>query len=414
MKTKLHLSLFSNIHVSRTFFRSALMTAVVLLLALGVVKLLAPFSSSAKQSSQSGAGRQYIAQSGQGAASCPTCSPAKQRMIYAPLFDVPESSGSEISLNCRSAHDLVITPTFYAAAGLTSQPAQKLQRLPLEKKKFELKSPSSWSKRAVKIDPKTNQEISYDPKPRIELFDAKALKYYLKWIGYDGKEKVIVYQRRDCIDIVVSAIAKKSPSSGYEYVYTVHNLESSGDYLHGFAIQNFSSDVKPEMSNDIRAGNMRIKTQDFNEGNWIRFAPLPPHPRVQPGQLIEFKLYSPSPPGLVMCSADGGDFIMKGVGEDMPSELEVSLPGYEILPRGFTIGPVDNLKNTPSSEKIAYLLKILPRFQKQRWITAQTSQAYEQLLKRGNLQGIFSRLDSDFKTDSITTEIFTIIGGMKT
>src|SRR5262245_46541539 len=93
------------------------MTAVVLLLALVGAKLLAPFSSSAKQKSQGAEGRQRIAQSGQGAASCPTCSPAKQRMIYAPLFDLPESSGSEIVLNSRSGHDMVITPTFYTLEG---------------------------------------------------------------------------------------------------------------------------------------------------------------------------------------------------------------------------------------------------------------------------------------------------------
>ena len=300
-----------------------------------------------------------------------------------------------------------------SAVGLASPPAQKLQRLPLEKKKFELKSPSSWSKRILKTDTKTNQEISYDPKPRIELFDAKALKYYLKWIGYDGKEKVVIYQRRDCIDVVVSAVATKSPSNGYEYIYTIHNLESSGDYLHGFAVQNFSSDVNPERSDTIHAGNMRINAQDFNEGNWIRFAPVPPHPKVQPGQLVKFKLYSPSPPGLVMCSADGGDFVMKGVGEDLPSELEVSLPGHEILPRGFTIGPVDKLKTASSPEKIAYLLRILPQSQKQGWITSQTSNAYEQLLRQNNLASIFSRLGGDFKTGSITTEILSIFEGAK-
>jgi hypothetical protein len=116
MKTKLHLSLFSTNKVSRTFFHSALMTAVVLLLAMVGAKLLAPFSSSAKQNSQA-TRRQGIAQSGRGAASCPTCSPAKQRMIYAPLIDLPESSGSEIVLNSRSGHDMVITPTFYTLEG---------------------------------------------------------------------------------------------------------------------------------------------------------------------------------------------------------------------------------------------------------------------------------------------------------
>jgi len=40
-------------------------------------------------------------------------------MIYAPLIDLPESSGSEIVLNCRSAHDLSITPIFYTLEGET-------------------------------------------------------------------------------------------------------------------------------------------------------------------------------------------------------------------------------------------------------------------------------------------------------
>src|SRR5438067_1964216 len=52
------------------------------------------------------------------AASCPSCSPAKDRVIYAPLFDLPESSGSEIVLNCRSGErDVPVTPTFYTLDG---------------------------------------------------------------------------------------------------------------------------------------------------------------------------------------------------------------------------------------------------------------------------------------------------------
>jgi hypothetical protein len=38
-------------------------------------------------------------------------------MIYAPLIDLPESSGSEIVLNSRSARDLSITPIFYTLEG---------------------------------------------------------------------------------------------------------------------------------------------------------------------------------------------------------------------------------------------------------------------------------------------------------
>lgn len=51
------------------------------------------------------------------AATCPTCAPPSPQVIYAPLFDVPEATSSEIVLNCRSAHELEITPTFYTLEG---------------------------------------------------------------------------------------------------------------------------------------------------------------------------------------------------------------------------------------------------------------------------------------------------------
>jgi hypothetical protein len=109
MKTKLHLSPFSNNHVSKSFFRPALMTAVVLLLALGGVKLLAPFSSSAKQNRQNGSGQQ--------GSQCLKCPAPTQQIIYAPIIDLPEASSSEINLNCRSSHPMDVTPTFYKADG---------------------------------------------------------------------------------------------------------------------------------------------------------------------------------------------------------------------------------------------------------------------------------------------------------
>ena len=53
----------------------------------------------------------------QGAASCPTCAPPTTQVIYAPLIDVPEALSSEIVLNCRSAHDIDVTPTLYTMEG---------------------------------------------------------------------------------------------------------------------------------------------------------------------------------------------------------------------------------------------------------------------------------------------------------
>src|SRR5262249_35613159 len=75
---------------------------------------------------------------------------------------------------------------------------------------------------------------------------AKAGKYYMKWIGHDGKEKTTIYQRPDCVDVIVVASANKSKSGDYEYQYTIQNLETSGDYLNGFVVQNYSTDISPK------------------------------------------------------------------------------------------------------------------------------------------------------------------------
>ena len=48
---------------------------------------------------------------------CGTCPPETTQVIYAPLFDVPEVASSELVLNCRSAHDLAMMPTFYSLDG---------------------------------------------------------------------------------------------------------------------------------------------------------------------------------------------------------------------------------------------------------------------------------------------------------
>jgi hypothetical protein len=52
---------------------------------------------------------------------------------------------------------------------------------------------------------KTGQERFYDPKPRVSLLNERAGLYALKWVGYDGMEKTIVYQRPDAIDAIVIA-----------------------------------------------------------------------------------------------------------------------------------------------------------------------------------------------------------------
>ncbi|MCI0555215.1 MAG: hypothetical protein L0287_30075, partial [Anaerolineae bacterium] len=260
------------------------------------------------------------------------------------------------------------------------------------------------------------EQLYYDPKPRLEVANAKAGKYYLKFMGEDGKEKVVAYQRPDCVDVIVIASATKS-TSGYRYEYTVRNIVTSGCYLNGFAAQNFTTDISPKRPsnvNNVFIGDMSAGI--FKEGNWIRFAPLPPHPQVQPGQTAKFTLHSSAPPGLVECRVDGGTRALTGDGGDqLPAELDalISKIGYSDWPRGFTIGPIDEIKRMSQGEKIAYLLNTLPKCQREGWMTTQALQTYERLLRRGDLQGIFTRIANDLKINSITTEVFGIIEGMR-
>jgi len=311
---------------------------------------------------------------------------------------------------------LILIIIFFVAS-VTNTSAQQLRRIPLQKplKHIKLKSPTTWEKRSRGIDPRTKKEIFYDPKPRIEMADATACKYNFKWIGYDGKEKVMSYQRPDCIDVVIVASVSKSVS-GYQYEYTVQNLKTSGAYLQGFTVQNFSADISPKRRpsnvNNVFIGDMSPGIWG-DSGNWIRFAPLPPHPKVQPGQTVNFRLYSSAPPGLVECRADGGSSVTEGVGEDSPPELQGLSNYYGAWPRGFTIGPVDEIKTMSQQQKTAYLLKILPECQRQGWITMRVSTAYQQALQGGNLEAVQSRLARDLKANSITTEVFAIFEGFK-
>ncbi len=88
------------------------------------------------------------------------------------------------------------------ACSQVQQAQTKVQRMPLEKQQREYKSPVNYAPRELGYDPKTGKPIAYDHKPRVELLDAKSGKYLLKWIGYDGKEKTVVFQRGDAVDVV--------------------------------------------------------------------------------------------------------------------------------------------------------------------------------------------------------------------
>ncbi len=292
-------------------------------------------------------------------------------------------------------------------AGVPGTPPQRTQRLPLQKNKLVFKSPATYQKRILRYDSKTREPIYYDPKPQVALLDLKSGKYALRWIGYDGKEKTVIFQRAAAIDAIVTASVSRTASGQYVYTYDIKNLTSSGEHLSIFAVQNYSSKVSPIKNSNLYVGGITKNAREFKDGNWLGFGLLTPN--IVPGETIELKLVSDGQPGLVECRVAGGEQGMKGVGEEMPQELENVLPGYKDWPSGYTVGPVDYLKYLGSSERAKYLLERLPLFLKLGWMTSVAFQGYQQSLGRGDIQQVKNRAEQDFKTGKITTEVYDMI-----
>lgn len=298
-------------------------------------------------------------------------------------------------------------------AGCSSQYAQtKVQRKPLEKHYREYKTPSKYAQRDRGSDPRTGEMITYDHKPRVEVLDERAGKYAFKWIGYDGKEKTVIFQRGDILDVVVSASVTKTSDQQYLYSYELRNLPSSATYLKRFLVQNFASDTKPAEGGAFVALEVSNAIHQFREGRWLAFADVSDHVQIDPGQTVTVQLTSSAPPGLVECRASI-ETAMTAADEEMPSALENLLPGYEDFPKGYTIGPVDGLKTQPLQERVKYLLEKLQRFRDLGWITEDAVARYQQLLKTNDLPPMLKQLDEDLKSEQITTELFAIIQAMK-
>ncbi len=279
-------------------------------------------------------------------------------------------------------------------------------RVPLKKTTIALKSPPKYERRIIGQDPKTGQFRYYDPKPQIIVLDARAKKYGLRWIGYDGKEKTIIYQRPDAVDVVVSASVSAAAGREYLYVYDIISLPSSIGYVSTFAVQNYSSNVIPIKSPRLYVGAITKNAREFKLGNWIGFG-LISHD-VTPGKHFVVKLLSSAPPGLVECRA-AGVLGMKGVGEEPPQELENTLPGYEIWPHGYTLGPNDQLQTLSRHERMNYIAGLLPQMRELGWLTRSASGWYEQNLFSDNLNGLIRHADEDLKQGAITSELHDMI-----
>src|SRR3989442_5360911 len=176
---------------------------------------------------------------------------------------------------------------------LATQTATAQGRLPFKKKRITLKSPATYEKRILRYDSKTGQPIYYDPKPTVVPLDVKSGKYGLRWIGYDGREKTIVYQRPDAIDAEISASVSRTAEGQYIYVYSIKNLPSSGQHLSGFALQAFAADVRPIPIGNGYVGRMS-NNEEMRDGNWIYFGTSNFGTAIGPGRNVELRLISPS------------------------------------------------------------------------------------------------------------------------
>ena len=300
---------------------------------------------------------------------------------------------------------LFLALSFLQQVGVRTTSAEPI-RLPLQKQSIEIKSPAKYERRVIGQDGKTGQLRYYDPKPRVILFDGRSKKYGLRWIGYDGKEKTIIYQRPDAVDVVVTASVVKTADGKYIYNYRVMNLASSAEYISTFALQNYSYDVTPRKNELLYIGTITRNKHEFKDGSWMGFSVL--STTITPGRHFDVTVVSSAPPGLVECRV-AGVLGMKGVGEEPPQELEDMLPGYEIWPRGFTLGPHDWLMTASRPDRITYLKALLPRMHQLGWLTERASAWYQQNLGGNRPDEILRHARDDFKSGEITSEVHDII-----
>ena len=304
----------------------------------------------------------------------------------------------------------------------------------------EYKTPEQYELRVKGYDAKTGAPITYDHQPRVEVVDAKAGKYAFKWIGFDGLEKTATFYRVDAVDVLVSASVVKLLPDQYQYTYEVKNLPSSGTWLKLVIIQNFAARIKPESGRaldfkatewikdysdeswvDVRtaygsrfsAGLMSKSIKAYSEGYWIDFADVAPQPQVGPGQSVTIQFTSSAPPGLVECRAGAESELgaeEDNLDEDLPSDITLHDTGEYL--HGWTIGPVDKLKEGSAAERVRYLLDRLPKLQQLGWITNEAASRYQQQLNNGGFKAVLNSLDQDLKSEQITSEVAAVIQAM--
>jgi len=281
------------------------------------------------------------------------------------------------------------------------------ERLPLQKGGIKIKTGALAVPPQLAGFDKSGNPIYRETQP--EIVDQGGGKYLLKWKGSRGEPLSAVYERSDMIDVVVEA-AVSDDGGQFEYRYKVRNLESSLQGLGGFAIQTFSRSVASKRDPRIYFGKMSNLIPGFREDQWFRFGILEDKMNVNPGHEVELIISSPDPPGLVECTADGARPLMKGAEEEMPEVFSANLPGYEIWPRGWTIGPDSRLTNLSRNGRVKYLQEHLPEMLRFGWIEDQQMMRwYVDNLKPEKISEVRSRAQEDFNRQQITSEVLALV-----
>lgn len=283
----------------------------------------------------------------------------------------------------------------------------KAERKLFKRSSAQLLSPTKYLMRET-------ENGEYDPKPRVVLIDEKAGKYELRWIGYDGKEKVVAYVRMDALDAIVETSVEMKANTRI-YSYLIRNLTSSPNRIRRFLVQTFSKDIGNQRipgNEDVYIGHMSTHIPMFSKGVWRGWGFLTENSKIRPGNSYELQITSKSQPGIVGCFASAAEPTLKGVGEHMPSELESAMPGFDELASCITIGPDERLARMSKDEKVRYLLDNLPKFVEAGWMAGDTPKIYESILNRGDLDEALKQAKRDLEKEFITSEVFHIIEGL--
>lgn len=288
-----------------------------------------------------------------------------------------------------------------------SPPVDRPTRSPLKSARAPIIAPASDGLLTAE-DPRTGELISYDPKYRVEITDAKSGSYVLRWQDERGLEGSLHVQRPDAIDLVVIASVAKIEEGEYEYTYELVNLPSSGQFLSGFAVQALAPRVEAVRDKGVYVGSMSNRIPEFSKGTWISFGIPYFGKSVTPGTRATAKIRSSSPPGLVECRATGGEFVLRGDAERMPPAIQQCWPTYRMWPKGHTLGPVQELSARSLEERREYIRNHAEDFVRLGWLSPSagnwlsTSPLDEASLRGETYQGFLAR-------GEITSEVQSLL-----